>query len=128
MQGPENGTNKLTRRNAMKFAGAAITGAATIPVAGAGLAQSAEAGSATSQEAEHAPAASRSVPLVHKRAKTDGIELHYVVAGNGPVVLCMHGWPQNHREFLPVVERLSDRFMFIAPDLRGYADSDKPYD
>jgi pimeloyl-ACP methyl ester carboxylesterase len=40
----------------------------------------------------------------------------------------MHGWPQNHREFLPVIERLADRFRFIAPDLRGYADSDKPYD
>jgi pimeloyl-ACP methyl ester carboxylesterase len=27
----------------------------------------------------------------------------------------MHGWPQNHREFLPVIERLSDKFTFIAP-------------
>jgi pimeloyl-ACP methyl ester carboxylesterase len=49
-------------------------------------------------------------------------------AGRGPVVLCMHGWPQNHREFLPVIERLAESFTFIAPDLRGYADSDKPYD
>ncbi|HET7665492.1 MAG TPA: alpha/beta hydrolase [Mycobacterium sp.] len=54
--------------------------------------------------------------------------LHYVTAGRGPTVLCMHGWPQNHREFLPVIENLSDRYSFIAPDIRGYADSDKPYD
>jgi pimeloyl-ACP methyl ester carboxylesterase len=40
----------------------------------------------------------------------------------------MHGWPQNHREFLPVIEGLADRYAFIAPDLRGYADSDKPYE
>jgi pimeloyl-ACP methyl ester carboxylesterase len=40
----------------------------------------------------------------------------------------MHGWPQNHSEFLPVIERLADSYTFIAPDLRGYADSDKPYD
>jgi pimeloyl-ACP methyl ester carboxylesterase len=40
----------------------------------------------------------------------------------------MHGWPQNHREFLPVMDGLSDRYRFIAPDLRGFADSDKPYD
>jgi len=40
----------------------------------------------------------------------------------------MHGWPQNHREFLPVIEGLSDRYRFIAPDLRGYADSGKPFD
>jgi pimeloyl-ACP methyl ester carboxylesterase len=66
--------------------------------------------------------------LTHKRVTTNGVNLHYVTVGQGPVVLCMHGWPQNHREFLPVMERLSDRFRFIAPDLRGYADSDKPYD
>jgi pimeloyl-ACP methyl ester carboxylesterase len=68
------------------------------------------------------------VDLTHKRAVVNGVRLHYVVAGQGPVVLCMHGWPQNHREFLPVIERLSARFTFIAPDLRGFADSDKPYD
>jgi pimeloyl-ACP methyl ester carboxylesterase len=68
------------------------------------------------------------VELIHKRAKTNGITLHYVKAGNGPVVLCMHGWPQNHREFLRVIERLAESFTFIAPDLRGYGDSDKPFD
>lgn len=68
------------------------------------------------------------VELIHKRAKVNGITLHYVTAGRGPVVLCMHGWPQNHREFLPVMEGLLDRYSFIAPDLRGFADSDKPYD
>lgn len=68
------------------------------------------------------------IELHHKRATVNGISLHYVTAGNGPVVLCMHGWPQNHREFLPVMEGLLDRYTFIAPDLRGFADSDKPYD
>ena len=66
--------------------------------------------------------------LTHKRAKVNGVTLHYVTAGRGPTVLCMHGWPQNHREFLPVIENLADEYAFIAPDLRGYADSDKPYD
>lgn len=66
--------------------------------------------------------------LTHKRAKVNGVRLHYVKAGKGPVVLCMHGWPQNHREFLPIIESLADTFTFIAPDLRGYADSDKPFD
>ena len=65
--------------------------------------------------------------LSHKRANVNGVTLHYVTAGKGPVVLCMHGWPQNHREFLPVIERLAGQYTFIAPDLRGYADSDKPY-
>src|SRR4029079_14080223 len=66
--------------------------------------------------------------LTHKRAKVNGVTLHYVTAGRGPTILCMHGWPQNHRDFFPLIENLADEYAFIAPDLRGYADSDKPYD
>jgi pimeloyl-ACP methyl ester carboxylesterase len=65
--------------------------------------------------------------LTHKRAKVSDVTLHYVTVGSGPVVLCMHGWPQNHREFVPLFEKLADQYRFIAPDLRGFADSDKPY-
>jgi pimeloyl-ACP methyl ester carboxylesterase len=68
------------------------------------------------------------IELTHKRATVNSVRLHYVMVGKGPVVLCMHGWPQNHREFLPVIDGLSDQYRFIAPDLRGFADSDKPYD
>src|SRR5262245_12670885 len=66
--------------------------------------------------------------LTHKRAKVNGVTLHYVTAGRGPVVLCMHGWPPSHCAVLPVCEGLADRYAFIAPALRGFADSDKPYD
>ncbi|MEM5383091.1 alpha/beta hydrolase [Paraburkholderia phymatum] len=67
--------------------------------------------------------------LTSKRAKVNGVTLHYVTAGNpsGPVVLAMHGWPQNHREFIPIIDALGKEYRFIAPDLRGYADSDKPF-
>jgi pimeloyl-ACP methyl ester carboxylesterase len=64
---------------------------------------------------------------VSKRAAVNGVTLHYIVAGEGPVVLGMHGWPQNHREFLPVIEKLAGQYRFIVPDLRGFADSDKPF-
>ena len=37
---------------------------------------------------------SRITALTHKLAKVNGVALHYVVTGAGPVVLCMHGWPQ----------------------------------
>ncbi len=30
--------------------------------------------------------------LMHKRAVVNGIKLHYVTIGQGPVVLCMHAW------------------------------------
>jgi pimeloyl-ACP methyl ester carboxylesterase len=127
MQHSGNHSNNLTRRGAITVAGAAVT-AATVSTAGAILAQSSEQGAAAQQQAQAAPAANNSIQLTHKRAKTNDITLHYVTAGRGPTVLCMHGWPQNHSEFLPVMERLADSYRFIAPDLRGYADSDKPYD
>jgi pimeloyl-ACP methyl ester carboxylesterase len=47
--------------------------------------------------------------LTDERAKVNGVALHYAVAGAGPAVLCVHGWPQNHREFLPVIDGLTDR-------------------
>jgi pimeloyl-ACP methyl ester carboxylesterase len=66
--------------------------------------------------------------VTHKRTHVNEVQLHYVTAGSGPAVLCMHGWPQNHKEFMPIIDRLGGQFKFIAPDLRGYADSEKPYD
>src|SRR5215475_14102246 len=125
MQDANDQSINLTRRGAMTIGGAAVT-AATVPTTGVVLAQSTPETAAALQPTRNA--SGNSVVLAHKRANTNGITLHYVMAGRGPVVLCVHGWPQNHREFLPVMERLSDRFTFIAPDLRGYADSDKPYD
>ena len=44
----------------------------------------------------------------------NGVNLHYVVAGEGPVVLGMRGWPQNQREFLPLIEKLAGQYRFIA--------------
>jgi pimeloyl-ACP methyl ester carboxylesterase len=64
--------------------------------------------------------------MISKRALVNNVTLHYVTVGAGPTVLCLHGWPQNHREFIPIFEAFADRYRFIAPDLRGYADSDKP--
>ena len=65
--------------------------------------------------------------IQHKRAETNGVRLHYITAGSGPIVLCLHGWPETHREYLLIVERLGHKYRFIAPDLRGFADSEKPF-
>src|SRR5689334_21241765 len=65
--------------------------------------------------------------MTSKRALVNGVTLHYVTIGSGPAVLCLHGWPQNHREFVPIFAAFAQGYRFIAPDLRGYADSDKPY-
>jgi pimeloyl-ACP methyl ester carboxylesterase len=40
--------------------------------------------------------------------------------------VCMAG-RKPHREYLYIVERLGHKYRFIAPDLRGFADGEKPF-
>ena len=110
--------------------GSALFGAAAVGMSAAMVPVSASAQSSALGTDAAPPGKGRGAPaaLRHKHAVVNGVRLHYVTVGTGPTVLCMHGWPQNHREFLPVIEALAGRYTFIAPDLRGYADSDKPFE
>jgi len=45
---------------------------------------------------------------------------------SGEPVLFVHGYPDTHRVWLPVVSRLADRFHCITYDVRGAGDSDAP--
>src|SRR6476661_52340 len=65
-------------------------------------------------------------PLSHCHAKLDGVTLHYVVSGSGPVVVLLHGWPQTWYEWRHVIPALAERYTVIAPDLRGLGDSSRP--
>jgi pimeloyl-ACP methyl ester carboxylesterase len=60
-----------------------------------------------------------------------GVELEVQVSGpvDGAPVLFIHGWPDSHRLWRHQVAALSEAgFRTIAPDLRGFGDSDKPAD
>ena len=57
--------------------------------------------------------------LAHHRLTADGVDLHYVTAGEGPPLVLLHGFPQTWRQWRQVIERLEHRFTIIAPDLRG---------
>jgi len=57
-----------------------------------------------------------------------GVETHVAEAGAGPDVLLLHGNPDTHRVWQPVVERLSPRHRCITPDLPGFGDSKAPRD
>jgi pimeloyl-ACP methyl ester carboxylesterase len=62
----------------------------------------------------------------HGFATTNGIRLHYVEQGDGPLLLLLHGFPEfwySWRHQIPILAR---HFHVIAPDLRGFNDSDKP--
>jgi haloacetate dehalogenase len=61
-----------------------------------------------------------------RRIEVDGIGINLITAGRGPAVLLLHGYPQTHLMWRHIAPRLADRFTVVAPDLRGYGDSDKP--
>ncbi|WP_019929706.1 alpha/beta fold hydrolase [Nocardia sp. BMG111209] len=59
-------------------------------------------------------------------ATVNGVRLHYVIAGSGDPVLLLHGWPETWYAWRKVIPALADRFTVIAPDMRGYGDSERP--
>ena len=67
------------------------------------------------------------VNLTHRYADLGDVRLHYVEAGEGPLVLLLHGFPQFWYEWRHQIPALVEAgFRVIAPDMRGYNLSDKP--
>lgn len=71
------------------------------------------------------------LPVAHHTVKLKNLSMHYAELGTGPLVVLLHGFPENWwswRHQLREIAALG--FRVIAPDLRGYNDTDKagPYD
>lgn len=64
--------------------------------------------------------------VVHKFASVNGIRMHYVIAGEGPVLLLLHGTPVTNYYWRDVMPMLTKNFTVVAPDLRGFGYTDKP--
>ncbi|TWV30577.1 alpha/beta hydrolase [Streptomyces misionensis] len=62
------------------------------------------------------------MPELHS-VSVNGIELNVAVAGSGPAVLLLHGFPHTWEVWMDVMADLSDRYQVIAPDLRGFGAS-----
>ncbi|QBF31446.1 alpha/beta fold hydrolase [Thalassococcus sp. S3] len=61
-------------------------------------------------------------------AEVNGQSIAYSVAGSGPPVLLLHGFPQNRGMWRRIAPGLAQTFTVIAADLRGYGQSSKPGD
>jgi epoxide hydrolase 4 len=69
----------------------------------------------------------RGVEMTHRYANLGDVRLHYVEAGEGPLVLLLHGFPQFWYEWRYQIPALVEAgFRVVAPDMRGYNLSDKP--
>jgi len=67
-------------------------------------------------------------PIESHSATVNGVRISYLQEGQGsetPVVL-LHGYAETSRMWLPLMSKLADRRVVIAPDLRGSGSSEKP--
>jgi len=63
--------------------------------------------------------------IQHKKITTSRLSLHYLEAGSGEPLLLIHGWPQTSHCWHKVMPELAKYYRVIAPDLRGFGESEK---
>lgn len=59
-------------------------------------------------------------------AVVNGLRFHYRRAGDGPGLVLLHGWPQTSACWRKVLPELARTHTVIAPDMRGYGNTDRP--
>jgi haloacetate dehalogenase len=62
----------------------------------------------------------------YRRVDVDGVTISCAIAGAGPPLLLLHGYPQNHLTWRGVAPVLAEDHTLVLADLRGYGDSAKP--
>ena len=61
-------------------------------------------------------------------ADNNGVKIHYATAGEGPLVVMIHGFPDFWYSWRHQMEGLKNNFKVVAIDQRGYNLSDQPED
>ena len=67
-------------------------------------------------------------PTYYRTVAIDGLSIFYREAGpkDRPTILLVHGLPSSSRMFVPLFDRLADRYHLVAPDYPGFGHSDWP--
>jgi pimeloyl-ACP methyl ester carboxylesterase len=63
--------------------------------------------------------------LEHQFILSNGVRLHYVTQGNGPLMLMLHGFPEFWYSWRHQIPAFAQDYKVVALDQRGYNDSDK---
>jgi pimeloyl-ACP methyl ester carboxylesterase len=65
--------------------------------------------------------------IEHRIVSVNGIKMHIAEKGEGPVVLFLHGFPEFWYSWRKQINALSSLgYHAVAPDLRGYGDTEAP--
>jgi haloacetate dehalogenase len=64
--------------------------------------------------------------LTHHTLTVNGLRMHYVESGDGPPVVLLHGFPETWYAWRHQIPVLAKHYRVIAPDLRGYGETQKP--
>jgi epoxide hydrolase 4 len=63
----------------------------------------------------------------HQYIVTNGIRMHYVTQGEGPLIVLLHGFPEFWYSWRYQIQFLAEHgYTVVAPDLRGYNETEKP--
>ena len=63
----------------------------------------------------------------HRTVETNGIKMHIAEAGQGPLVILCHGFPEAWHSWRHQIAALAEAgFRAVAPDMRGYGRTDAP--
>src|SRR5215216_2468283 len=67
--------------------------------------------------------------VVERRTSARDVEFAYLECGEGPLALCLHGFPDSARTWRHLLPRLAAAgFHAVAPWMRGYAPTAVPAD
>ena len=64
----------------------------------------------------------------HGFADSDGVKIHYATAGDGPLLVMIHGFPDYWYSWRRQIPALAGRYQVVAIDQRGFNKSDQPED
>jgi pimeloyl-ACP methyl ester carboxylesterase len=65
--------------------------------------------------------------ITHRTVEANGIAIHLAEAGNGPVVLLCHGFPESWYSWRHQLKALAEAgYHAVAPDMRGYGETGQP--
>jgi len=65
-------------------------------------------------------------PFTHDFAEVNGVRLHYASAGDGPLILFVHGFPEFWYAWRRQISEFGRDYLAVAPDTRGFNLSSKP--